>query len=128
MNMPFMIVKELSAHINDGGNILFIASAMGIHPHATSLPYGVSKAATISLAQNLVKELPKVRTNCVCPGFVDTDWQLEKPDWLREKISSKIALKRFAKPAEIADMCLSIIENTYMNGAVVTVDGGYDME
>ena len=128
VNMPFLLVQRLMPNICRGGNILFIGSAMGVKPHSSSLPYGVSKAAVISLAQNLVKEMPEIRINCICPGFVDTDWQLQKPDWLKKKISSKIALKRFASPDEIADMCIKIISNTYMNGAVVNVDGGYDME
>lgn len=128
VNMPFLLVQRLMPNICRGGNILFIGSAMGVKPHSSSLPYGVSKAAVISLAQNLVKEMPGIRVNCICPGFVDTDWQLQKPEWLKEKISSKIALKRFAGPDEIADMCIKIISNTYMNGAVVNVDGGYDME
>lgn len=128
VTMPFFLVQKLSPIICKGGSILFIGSSMGLKPHATSLPYGVSKSAVISLAQNLVKEIPGIRVNCVCPGFVDTDWQLLKPEWLKEKISSKIAMKRFASPDEIADMCIKIMTNTYMNGAVVNVDGGYDME
>lgn len=128
VNMPFLLVQRLMPNICRGGNVLFIGSAMGVKPHSSSLPYGVSKAAVISLAQNLVKEMPGIRVNCICPGFVDTDWQQQKPEWLKEKISSKIALKRFADPDEIADMCIKIMSNTYMNGAVVNVDGGYDME
>ncbi len=130
INIPFFIVQKLIPHINDYGNILFIGSAMGLKPHATSLPYGVSKAAVNALAQGLVKETAshKIRVNSICPGFVDTDWQKEKPEWLREKIISKTALKRFASPEEIADMCINVIGNSYMNGAVVAIDGGYDME
>lgn len=130
VNIPFFIVQKLLPHIIEHGNILFIGSAMGLKPHSTSVPYGVSKTAVNALAQALVKETAqhKIRVNSVCPGFVDTEWQKEKPQWLREKISSKIALKRFALPEEIADMCVKIIDNTYMNGAVISVDGGYDME
>ena len=128
VNMPFFLIQRLMPIICEGGCILFIGSSMGVKPHCTSLPYGVSKSAVISLAQNLVKELPGIRVNCICPGFVDTDWQSQKPQWLREKISSKIALKRFAEPDEIADMCIKVISNTYINGSVVNVDGGYDMD
>lgn len=130
VNIPFFIVQKFFPHINKDGNILFIGSAMGLKPHATSLPYGVSKTAVNALAQGLVKETAprKIRVNSLCPGFVDTEWQREKPQWLREKIISKTALKRFATPEEIADMCVKIIDNSYINGAVVSIDGGYDME
>lgn len=130
LNMPFYVVKKLLPNIKKGGNILFISSALAMKAHATSIAYGVSKAGLNALAQNLVKEVAGdgIRVNSICPGFVDTDWQKSKPQWLREKIVSKIALKRFAKADEIADMCVNVIENTYMNGAIVSVDGGYDME
>lgn len=128
VNMPFFLVQRLLPHISAEGSILFISSMLSQKPHATSLPYGVSKAAVNSLVQNLVKSTGSVRVNCICPGFVETDWQLEKPEWLRGKISSKIALKRFASPDEIADMCVKTIGNTYINGAVINIDGGYDME
>lgn len=128
--MPALLVKKFLPYISEDGNILFIGSMLGIKPHARSLPYGVSKAGVHALVQGLVKETAerKIRVNGVAPGFVSTDWQNEKPDWLREKIEAKIALKRFAEAEEIADLCMKIIGNTYINGSVVSIDGGYDME
>lgn len=130
LNMPFLLVQELHKHIAEDANIVFISSVLGLKPHSVSLAYGVTKAAVNAMAQGLVKEFlsRRVRVNSICPGFVATEWQKEKPDWLREKIEKKIALKRFAEPYEIADVCMSIIHNTYINGAVLSVDGGYDME
>lgn len=130
VNMPFFLVQRLNRHMADNGSILFIGAMLGQKPHATSIPYGVSKAAVNMLAQSLVKVLaPRgIRVNVICPGFVDTESQLSKPPKLRAKIENKIALKRFASEQEISDMCLSMIKNTYINGAVVNLDGGYDME
>lgn len=128
LNMPFFLVQKLIGHMAEESNILFISSAMSLYPHATSIPYGVSKAAVNMLAKCMVKELEerRIRVNVVCPGFIDTEWQKEKPDWLHQKIEGKIALKRFGTPQEVAQMCLSLCRSTYMNGAVVTVDGGYN--
>ena len=130
VTMPFFLVQRLFDRISDGGSLLFVSSATSIKPHATSVPYGVTKAAVNMLAQSLVKEFaPRgIRVNVICPGFIGTDWQKEKPDWLREKIESKIALKRFGTPNEVADACLLLINNSYLNGAIVQVDGGYDFE
>lgn len=128
VNMPFFIIKEFHDFIVGGGVIVFISSILSIKPHAASIPYGVSKAAVNMLAQSLVKEFaPRgIRVNVVCPGFIDTEWQKEKPEALRTKIEDKIALNRFGTPREVADICFSLVENTYMNGAVVSLDGGYD--
>lgn len=130
VNMPFFLVQRVFDRIADGGSVVFISSAMSLKPHAISLPYGVSKAAVNALAQGLVKEFAprRIRVNAVCPGFVDTEWQKEKPQWLREKTENKIALKRYASPDEIADICFCVINNSYINGAVVPADGGYDSE
>ncbi len=130
INIPFFLIQQMLPYMADGGSILFVSSAMALRPHATSLPYGVSKAAVNMLAQSLVKELaPRgIRVNSICPGFIDTEWQKEKPQWLREKIAKKTALNRFGTVEEVADMCVSLCENTFMNGAVVSIDGGYDMK
>ena len=129
VNMPFFLIQRLSGLLAENGSILFISSAMSIWPHAVSLPYGVSKAAVNMLAQGLVKEFAgrKIRVNAVCPGFIDTQWQLAKPAWLKEKIEKKTALNRFGTPEEVSDMCISLITNTYINGAIVSIDGGYNM-
>jgi NAD(P)-dependent dehydrogenase (short-subunit alcohol dehydrogenase family) len=130
VGMPFFFAQRLFDHLADGASLLFVSSAMSLKPHAASIPYGVSKAAANMLARSLVKEFaPRgIRVNAICPGFVDTGWQREKPEWLRAKIEGKIALRRFASPEEIAGMCLTLLENTYINGSVVSIDGGYDME
>lgn len=129
VTMPFFLIQRLAEHITEKGCILFISSAMSLWPHATSIPYGVSKAAVNMLAQALVKEFSakQIRVNAICPGFIDTYWQKEKPVWLKEKIERKTALKRFGTPEEIADMCMSILKNSYINGTIVRVDGGYGM-
>lgn len=128
VNMPFFLLQKLYPIMNQNGSVLLISSDMSIMPHATSVPYGVSKAAVNMLAKTMVKELEEkaIRINAVCPGFVDTKWQIEKPLDIRKNIEGKVALHRFAKPEEIADMCFSILKNTYMNGSVVSIDGGYD--
>jgi 3-oxoacyl-[acyl-carrier protein] reductase len=130
VNMPFFIVQNLRNIISDLGSIIFIGSDMGIYPHSVSVPYSVSKAAVHMLARSLVKEFAgrKIRINAIAPGFIDTEWQKEKPGWLREKIEGKIALKRFGTPHEVAEACMSLLSNEYINGTVLTVDGGYDFE
>jgi 3-oxoacyl-[acyl-carrier protein] reductase len=40
----------------------------------------------------------------------------------------KISLKRFAKPEEIASAYIFIIENQYLNGEIISIDGGYCYE
>ena len=113
-----------------GSSVLITGSAMGIHPHSISVSYGVSKAAVHSLVKNLVKCLAstELRINAIAPGFVETEWQKEKPEWIKEKIKSKIALKRFCTTEEVGRLAMNIIENEYLNGEIIQFDGGYNFE
>jgi len=127
LNIPFFTVQKFSEYIYDKGSIVFIGSILGEIAHSVSIPYGVSKAGIHFLAKALVKEFAeqKVTVNAICPGFVDTSWQLLKSPEIRKSIEEKTALGRFAKPEEIADLCYSILTNGFINGAIINIDGGY---
>ena len=130
LTMPFFIVQSLVDCIIKGGIILFIGAVMGIYPHAISIPYAVSKAGVHMLSRQLVKHLApyKITVNTIAPGFVDTPWQKSKPLEQRIRIENKIALKRFALPEEIAQLCWDISQNAYINGSLLEIDGGYCYE
>ncbi len=128
VNSPTYLLRDLKPTIPNNSRIIFIGSLMGILPHSVSLAYGVSKAAVIALAKNLVKEFEGTGTtiNVIAPGFVDTSWQKNKPAAIRESICNKTAIHRFAQPAEIADAVRFCIGNAFVNGAVLEVTGGYN--
>jgi 3-oxoacyl-[acyl-carrier protein] reductase len=130
LNIPFFIVQKFSKMIKNDGRIIFIGALMGIVPHAISIPYSVSKAGLHMLAKSLVKVFKdrNITVNVIAPGFINTNWQLSKSTEHRKRIEDKIALKRFGCPEEVAKVCLNIIDNDYINGAVINIDGGYDME
>lgn len=127
VHFPVYLLQKLLPRIERGGNVLFTGSLMAVHPHGLSLSYGVSKAAVHALAQNLVKFLQPygIRVNTIAPGFVDTDWQKNKPAEVRTAIEHKIAQQRFCTPEELAEVYKLIIENDYFNGETITVSGGY---
>lgn len=127
LNSKVFLVRDLLPVIPDGSRIIFIASMMGIYPHSTSLAYGVSKAAIIALAENMVKQFERSGTtvNAIAPGFVDTEWQNNKEAEHRKRICEKIALGRFADPSEIAEAVRFCVRSAYVNGSVIQVSGGY---
>ncbi len=127
VNSHFFLIRDLWQQIPPASRLIFIGSMMAIQPHATSLPYAVTKAALHALAKNLVKDFEGTGTtvNVIAPGFVETDWQKNKPQEIRERICAKTAIHRFATIEEIADTALFIIHNPFINGAVIEVSGGY---
>ena len=127
VHFPVFLLQKIIGHIESAGNVIFTGSLMGIHPHGTSLAYGITKSATHALVSNFVKFLKpyKVRVNGVAPGFVDTDWQKTKPAEIRHNIEKKIALERFCLPQEVAEVYLMLARNEYFNGEIIKIDGGY---
>ncbi len=128
VNSHFFLLRDLWQQIQPDSRLIFIGSMMAIEPHATSLPYAVTKAALHAMAKNLVKDFEGTGTtvNVIAPGFVETDWQKSKPQEIRERICAKTAIHRFATIEEIADTALFLIHNPFVNGAVIEVSGGYN--
>lgn len=128
VNAPVFLIRDLYTCLSQNSRIVFIGSEMGIYPHGTSLAYGITKSAVHALARNLVKFFEGTGTtvNAIAPGFVETEWQKNKPQEIRSKIYKKTALGRFATVAEIADAVKFVINNPFVNGSIVEVNGGYN--
>lgn len=127
VNSHYILIRELFSIIPAGSRILFTGSQMGLMPHAMVLSYGVTKAAVHALAKNLVKEFEGTGTtvNAIVPGFVETPWQKEKPEEIKQNIYKKTAIHRFASVEEIVDAYRFCIDNSFVNGSLIEVNGGY---
>lgn len=131
LNCPFYIIQGLSDLLRNSskhGRIILLSSVMGKYPHSTSLVYNVSKAGVIALSKSLVKYFAEdgITVNSICPGFIETPYHKDRSLESYERINKKIALHRFGTPKEIASICMEIINNQYINGATIDVNGGYD--
>lgn len=127
VHFPVFLMQSIISKMRKGGCVVFTGSLMGIEPHSVSLAYGVSKSAVHALVKNMVKFFVpyELRVNAVAPGFVDTEWQLNKSEEIRRNIERKVSLGRFCHPDELAEVYKMLIENNYFNGEIVVVDGGY---
>lgn len=124
----FSVIKYLGNLINDGGSIINISSTNAIDSYyIESIDYDASKIGIISLTHNLAKYYaPKIRVNCICPGWVDTLMNKDLSKEQKDSENKKILLNRFAKPSEIANVIYFIAsdEGSYINDAIIKVDGG----
>lgn len=127
VNSHYIMIREFYPIIPPGSRVLFTGSQMGLDPHATVLAYGVTKSAVHALCKNLVKEFEGTGTtvNAVVPGFVDTPWQKAKPEEIKQNIYKKTAIHRFASVDEIVDAFRFCIDNPFVNGSLIEVNGGY---
>ena len=124
----FIVAREASKYMKKGA-IVNISSTNGtktISPEC--LDYNVSKVGLQSLTRDLAYQLkPNIRVNAVAIGWADTDMNKDLPEGYIKSETDKIYLGRFADPSEIAKTIyfLASDDASYINGAVVTIDGGY---
>jgi adenine-specific DNA-methyltransferase len=108
------------------GVIVNVSSVLARKSLVGSALYRASKAALEEVTRQFAFELgPRgVRVNAVAPGFIETAMTAGIEDAVKEKIRSQISLGEFGKPEAVAEAVCQLIENDYINGAVLAVDGG----
>ena len=109
----------------NGGCIINISS-ISRHGNMGQTNYTATKAGVAAMAVTWAKELARqgIRCAAIAPGYIGTEMVLTmKPEAL-EKIAAGIPAKRLGQPDEIAQTVEFILENDYVNGRVIEVDGG----
>jgi NAD(P)-dependent dehydrogenase (short-subunit alcohol dehydrogenase family) len=130
----FCCRAALGALRDSGGNIVNIASDAGLMGNPNSSIYCASKGGVVNMTRAMALELaPRVRVNCVCPGYVDTDmvrrdWidQSDDPASLEKMLRDYAPMKRMAAPREIAAavLYLAAAESGFITGSALQIDGG----
>lgn len=127
----FNCSKRVYRHMLDQeyGRIINISSTNGINTYyPMCIDYDASKAALISMTHNLAFEFaPYVNVNCIAPGFIGTENELDGYDkeFLKEEVE-KIMVKRYGNPQEVAYLVKFLIsdEANFINNTVIRIDGG----
>ena len=86
-----------------------------------------SKGAVIGMTLPMARDLARfgIRVMTICPGIMDTPLMMGAPDRVRDPLlKGVVGPKRFGKPNEFAMLVTSIIDNNYLNGEVIRMDGG----
>ena len=125
------------------GNIISLASMAGKIGLKTSLVYGITKAAVISMTKSLAlaHAADGIRANCVCPGIVETDmifqidreageklFGLKPGEYLKQRVE-QIPLGRIETAEDVANLVgfLASSKSSYMTGQAINVTGGLVM-
>lgn len=113
------------------GRLLFVSSVVGLSGGAGQSSYAASKAGLVGFSRSLARELGArgITSNVVAPGFVDTDMTAALADARKEQVLASIPAGRTAHPDEVAAVLAFLAGDaaSYVNGAVVPVDGGLGM-
>ena len=103
-----------------------LSSISGLHGNIGQANYAASKAAIVGLTKASAKEgaLRQIRVNAIAPGMIATAMTGAMSEKRQAAAREVIPLKRFGTVAEIATTALFLVNNAYITGQVITVDGG----
>ncbi len=105
------------------GKIINISAVEGIRPWAKAVSYCSSKAGLIGATKSLARELaPAICVNSVAPGLVT--WPQGISEEGKERILKLIPMARVAKPEDVTAAIIFLLQNDYITGQVLNVDGG----
>lgn len=130
----FLVCRSALPHLEAAGSATIVNFSSGsiLQPMAEVAAYIASKAGVAALSKALAAELgPKgIRVNAICPGHIDTP-MIRNPDPAAHAQSLKtrsaqVAIGRVGEADEVAALALFLTsaESSYVNGSVISIDGG----
>lgn len=121
------MAKTAAADDGSRGVIINVASVAGIEGQKGQLVYSASKGAVIGMTLPMARDLARygIRVMTIAPGIIDTPLMQMAAKKVKDGLLAQVAApKRFGLADEFAHLCTSIIDNGYLNGEVIRMDGG----
>lgn len=129
------LVRAALPHLqaSGAGRVVNIASTEGVGAQPFVSAYTASKHGVVGLTRAMAVELGQtgVTFNCICPGPIRTGMTAPIPDEAKEKFARRrVPLRRYGEPEEVAQATLSLVlpASSFINGAVLMVDGGLSIQ
>ena len=119
---------SVDALLASTGSIVNISSIVGLSGNYGQTNYAAAKAGVLGMSKTWARELGRkgVRSNAICPGFIETPILAAMPIRLVDEMLAQIPQKRMGQPREIAAAAVFLLsaEASYINGATLEVTGG----
>jgi NAD(P)-dependent dehydrogenase (short-subunit alcohol dehydrogenase family) len=125
-----MLTLDPVTEDGERGVIINTASAAAEDGQVGQAAYSASKGGVVGMTLPIARDLMNdgIRVNTILPGTFETPLMMALPEKAREVLSASIPFpKRMGKPEEYAHMALALIENPYMNGEDLRLDGAVRM-
>jgi NAD(P)-dependent dehydrogenase (short-subunit alcohol dehydrogenase family) len=117
-----------AANIAADGSLTLVSGMLGCRPSGNATILSAVNAALDTLARALATEMAPIRVNCISPGRIDSPWwdylSPQDRESLLLRTASALPLKRVGAPVEIAGQIIHAMQNGFMTGSVIQIDGG----
>ncbi|GIL18090.1 MAG: 3-oxoacyl-[acyl-carrier-protein] reductase FabG [Oligoflexia bacterium] len=127
----FNVTKALLEKFNPNSThkrIVNISSVVGLYGNFGQTNYAAAKSGVIGMTKTWAKELGRKgwTVNAIAPGFIMTAMTKAMPKEVLDQMSAKVPVQRLGETSDIANACLylSSEQASYVNGTVLSVDGG----
>ncbi|MGG4217088.1 SDR family oxidoreductase [Paenibacillus jamilae] len=125
----YYAAKYGSSQLSTQGSITLFSGVVAYKPMVGSSALGAVNAAVSNLGQTLALELAPIRVNVVSPGIIDTPSRSKMPENTRNQfygtVANRLPVKRVGLAEDVARGVLYLIENQFVTGTVLHVDGGH---
>ena len=126
-----MAANEPDNEDGERGVIINTASVAAYEGQVGQAAYSASKGGVVGMTLPVARDLAGygIRVNTIVPGLINTPlFNGLPPESIKALSESVLYPKRLGRPDEIAHLATSIIENTYINGECIRMDGGIRMQ
>jgi pteridine reductase len=125
LKAPYLLSLGIGREMvkKNGGKIVNIADWAGFRPYKDFMAYCASKGGLITLTKSLARDFaPKVWANAVAPGPILPPPDMDEAE--KAAVAKTTALGRWGRPEDVANAVVFLVENDFVNGIVLVVDGG----
>jgi len=125
-----MAANEPMGEAAERGVIINTASVAAYDGQMGQCAYAASKSGIVGLTLPMARDLAPlgIRVNAIAPGIMGTPMLLAMPDKVQEALVDNIQFpKRMGLPEEFARLVQHVVENAYLNGETIRLDGGIRM-
>ena len=126
LRAPFLLAQAAAQRMTEGGLIVNVTDVAAQKSWSAFPAHTVSKAALESLTRVLARSLaPTIRVNAIAPGLVLHSDVVTSEQW--DTLVARLPMKRAASLDEVTAALAYLLQNEYVTGQTLVVDGGYSL-